>query len=364
MVSARTRERVGKGPCPPYPHPLLPLHLYPCPRTPLPLTAPPVCLFLRRVRLALVKHASSKTRFAETGESRLCELAGSLQLDLAVTAACAGVGAYMASLLAQPVGAVRNDLTQQLTDWTHAKSLGERPKKHSAQKTNRPRPGSSLPTTKARLSHHQSHDQDHLSHHQSNPKFHHQLNHLAPPLPPSSAALPMQPPIDRLAALLSGDAAAAVPADGGWLAKYALEVGFLSASSTPSGGTLPAPIDCLDSLAVAGDRNLHSEISDPAFHLLRLMLAPILPLRPLAPVPPPSGMASRATWVKLRDYSLAWHLRLVVGELLGFKPPSAAEPLHTALFSQANLKPHFYPYGTPHFPYIYTSPTLFFCSSR
>ena len=40
----------------------------------------------------------------------------------------------MASLLAQPVGAVRNDLTQQLTDWTHAKSLGERPKKHSAQK--------------------------------------------------------------------------------------------------------------------------------------------------------------------------------------------------------------------------------------
>lgn len=169
----------------------------------------------------------------------------------------------------------------------------------------------------------------------------------------------MQPPIDRLAALLSGDAAAAVPADGGWLAKYALELGFLSASSTPSGGTLPAPID---SLAVAGDRDLHSEISDPAFHLLRLMLAPILPLRPLAPVPPPSGMASRATWVKLRDYSLAWHLRLVVGELLGFKPPSAAEPLHTALFSQANLKPHFYPYGTPHFPYIYISPTLFFAA--
>ena len=105
----------------------------------------------------------------------------------------------------------------------------------------------------------------------------------------------------------------------------------------------PPPLPSHDEV----DRAPRSPV-DAAWHLLRLSFHPRAPVCPLPPqgydhkgMPTATSGASprdrRGTWVRLKDYSLPWHLRLVLGELLHLPPLTANEPLHRSFLEQLEI---------------------------
>jgi len=137
-----------------------------------------------------------------------------------------------------------------------------------------------------------------------------------------SAPSLIPPSLAKLSAMLAGEAAAPAHPSASWLSHYAhmLSYGRIAPGDPPAPAPLPDG----------------STPPDPAWHLLRLALDPRAPLAPLPPreLPP---MAPGSSWVRLTDYSLAWQLRLVVGELLALRPPNETEELHQAYLAQLEM---------------------------
>lgn len=214
------------------------------------------------LRLAMADRAEQNLE-GDAGLSKIWKLATALQTESAIECALEGHGsnAYLATLLAQPVKSVHEDMQKQASAWQEGSRNG----------------GSDVELVPSEL--------------------------------------------QRLVALLSGEMPPLDDED--WKPAYALALGFAA-----------SPRRVPSASATSNGRSDAPTPRDPAWHLLRLRFEPQRELRPL---PPRQALQQSGNWVQLRDYSLSWHLRLVVGELLGLKRPSRHERLHRAYCEQLEM---------------------------